>query len=79
MSLTIKAATLAGAAPQEWRAFLAELSAYFTTKQDELLKAPVTELQKAQGRAQAIAILLDQLQGAVQGAERIVKLEERRK
>lgn len=56
-----KVATLAGAAPQEWKAFLVELAAYFEEKKTEMLQAPVSELQKAQGRAQGLMLLLDLL------------------
>jgi hypothetical protein len=62
--LSKKAGTLAGAAPQEWKAFMAELSAYFDEKKTEMLQAPVGELQKAQGRAQGVMLLLDLLSKA---------------
>jgi hypothetical protein len=71
MSLTIKASALARAAPIEWRAFLAELNVYFEEKKTEMLRAPVAELEKAQGRAQAVMLFIDLLNGAVKDTARI--------
>jgi hypothetical protein len=70
MSLTQKAAVLARAAPVEWRAFLAELTNYFEGKKTEMLQAPVGELEKAQGRAQGVMLLLDVMSDAVKDTER---------
>jgi hypothetical protein len=78
MSLTVKAAILARAAPHEWRAFLAELAVHTAEVKDNLVKAPIEEIQRAQGRAQQCASLLTLLSGAVNNADRITDRIERR-
>lgn len=78
MSLTLKAAALARAAPHQWREFLAELTVYANTKKDECIQAPVEVLQVTQGRAQQIASLVTLFNNAVKDADRIVVQLERR-
>lgn len=59
MSLTLKTAALARAAPREWAEFLAEWRSYADTKKDECIRAPVEVLQVAQGRAQNAVEMLN--------------------
>jgi hypothetical protein len=76
--LTQAAAALARAAPNPWKEFLAALEAHTNGRKDELLKSPVEELQRNQGRAQHASALFDLLTKAVFDADRAAKLRERR-
>lgn len=78
MSLVIKAAALARAAPVQWREFLAELAVFANAKKDECIQAPIEVLQITQGRAQQVASLVTLFNNAVKDADRIVVQLERR-
>jgi hypothetical protein len=69
--LTTPAARLAMAAPNEWKAFLAAFKAYSDGKRDQLVQSTVEELQRAQGRAQAVVSLHGTLSNAVEDANQI--------
>jgi hypothetical protein len=78
-ALTMRAAQLASRAQPEWHEFLAAFAAYSMEKMGECIKAPVTEVQVAQGRAQACSMLDDLLRSAVTSANRIEKRAENSK
>jgi hypothetical protein len=68
--LTIPAARLASAAPQQWKDFLAAAREYANARRDELVRSPREEIEKQQGRAQQCVKFAELLSDAVAAANR---------
>jgi hypothetical protein len=69
--LTMAAARLGRAAPQEWRSFLDALLKYAVTRRDSCVVATLDTVQNAQGRAQQCSDLIILLEEAMTVADRI--------
>jgi hypothetical protein len=48
-------------APEQWKSFIEQLTAHATSSRDFCIHAPVEQLQVAQGRAQALSLLVKDL------------------
>ncbi len=66
--ITQPAAKLALAAPQEWANFLTAVRKLEEFQRGLLVQAPLEELQKSQGRAQALNGIANLLEDAVKAA-----------
>jgi ABC-type Na+ efflux pump permease subunit len=77
--LSIPAAQLSHAAPREWAEFKAALKLYAETVREDLVRAQIDELQRAQGRAQNCAHLVRLFDHAVEAASRITDRASRKK
>jgi len=71
-SLTIKAAELAGRAPEDWLLFIEALAAHVEEVRDNCIRSPLDMLQINQGRAQALTAILKELRDAPKTARSLV-------
>jgi hypothetical protein len=78
-TLILKAADLARSSPNRWAEFVAAFRAYGDVAKDECVKAPLDELQRAQGRAQSTASMVTLLEGVVKTADHILESERVRR
>lgn len=69
--LSVAAAQLARAAPQQWDNFKAVHRRFADRYRDQLVKADLNELQKSQGRAQQCALYVALFDDAVNAADRL--------
>lgn len=72
-NLTLKAAIIAKAAPDQWRSFTDALAGYTEVHQENLLKSPLPDLPVNQGRAQALTMLHRLLKDCLVNADKLNK------
>lgn len=72
-TLTVRAAAVARACPQEWEQFLAALKAYTDHKKDQCVSSQVADIQVAQGHAREAGMLLRQLSDCVRTADQMLE------
>jgi len=72
-NLTLKAAALARAAPDNWREFVLALSDFSEVHTQNLVMSQLPELPVNQGRAQMLSIVLGLMSNCVSNADRIKK------
>lgn len=74
-NLTMKAASLARIAPEQWRDFLAALADFRDHHRENLVQSPLNELPINQGRAQILGALHKNLSECLVNSEKMTKKE----
>ena len=72
-TLIVKAAHLSKSSPTAWQNFLDAFGEYVELHRKQLLNSPLPELPVNQGRAQALATLLEDMKTCAATAEKIAQ------
>jgi len=75
--LTLKAAALARAAPENWREFVAALATFAEVHRENLVRSQLNELPVNQGRAQMAGMMYAHIRDAVVNSDKMIKKEPR--